>query len=375
MNKFDRAAHLGNGLTSMNRLFVTGACSLFLFASQANAQRYTLRKPPELKNEFSVGFSMLSPATVSFGNLGNIAGQFNQDGVYNDAFVAPDDSASTAADGKTYYFAFQGIEQITDASGNPAFNGEYVKASAARAVAKDGIFVEEGDSGNDFGTELQYVRYMTRARKFGFLASLSLTGFSMARSTSWDVDIIGRADLYKGENIDALDGFSGSYMRPRVFSPGQPEVYLSLDPIHLGEYAIGEGTASGAWDVKASYLNLRLGGVYNMSLTRRINLRAGGGLVAVLASSNFRWAETFTAPFESGSISVNDSGIDHKKTFLFGGWADLGAHYRINRNVTAFGSVEYQATTSFEQDTPGGPRIEFDSSSLFYAKTGFTWAF
>jgi len=376
MNKFDSAAHLGNGLMTMNRLFVTAACSLLLFASNASAQRYTLRKPPELKNEFSVGISMLSPASVSFSNLGNIYANYNKEGIYDDTFVGEDSTAgTTVADDKTYYFAFLHMEQITDASGNPAYDGEYIKSSAAKAVPKNGTFSEDGDSGNDLGTDIQYIRYTTRARKMGFLASLGMTGFSMDKTSTWDVDIISKADLFAGENLTGLNGFTGSYSRPRIFTPEQPEVYLYPDPIHLDDYVVGEGTAMGAWNVKASYLNLRLGAIYNMNVTRRINLRVGGGFVAVLASSYFRWTQTFTAPFSTGDIDVNDSGADHKKSFLFGGWADLGAHYRINRNVTAFGSVEFQSTTSFDQDTPGGQHIEFDSSSLMYAKTGFTWAF
>ncbi len=376
MNKFDISAPLGIGFNTMHRFLAAGFCSLFIFSSTASAQRYTLRKPPELKNEFSVGMSMISPADISFSNLGHINAGFFIEGAYDDASVANDSTAGTdQADGKTYYFSFLGIEQVTDASGNPAFDGEYMKASASRAEAVDGPFSFEGDSGMTVGMEIQYVRYLTQERKFGFLVSLCNTGFDFTESNTWDVNIITRSDLFKGENLTGLDGFTGAYTRPIIFDPITQEAYVSTDPISLEDYVLGQTEATGAWNVKASYTNFRIGVVYNMGISRRVNLRASGGLVATMASSNFRWTSAFTVPYDTQDIEISDANSDHKRKFLFGGWADLGAHYRINRNVTAFGSVEFQSTNSFDQETPEGYKIEFDSSSQLYAKTGFTWAF
>ncbi len=378
MNRFDISQPLGFRLKAMHRFSVAGLCSLFLFASEASAQRYTLRKPPELKNEFSVGMSMLGAADVSISNLGNVNGSFFSDGTFDDAFVGEDSTAGTdVADGKSYYFAFEGLEQITDADGNMAYDGDYIRANSTRGIVADGGFSIGDETGNCLGLEVSYVRYLTSERKLGFFFGMGNTGFDMAQSSTWDVELITRSVLYKGENLTGLDGYSGRYVRPRIWGVGATPVFVFPDEyIDLGESNVyGSTEATGSWKLKASYTNFRVGAVYNMGLTRRFNVRASGGFVATVASSSFRWTQSMTVPYETGDIDISDSGTSLKKKMLFGGWADLGAHYRINRNVTAFSSVQFQSTTSFEHEGESGYKIEFDSSSQIYAKTGFTWAF
>lgn len=361
----------------MQRYIIPGLCSLTLFATQAEAQRFNLRKPPEVKNEFSVGVSMLTPADISFKNLGGVSGVYDTVGVYDDTTMAADSTTGTdKADGRTYNVSFSGLEQVSDANGNMAFNGNYVKASATKGEAVDGMFTESGDSGNTVGMELQYTRYLTRARKFGITFAISTTGFTYDKTNTWDVNLVTRSTLIKGSGLTGLDGYKGSYTRPGIFTPALPAVFFYEDgSIDLGSTTTGKSKATGAWDVKASYVDFRFGALYNLSLTRRLNMRVGAGLVGTLASSTFRWSEYFNVPYNTGTVTVFDVGRDLEMHLLYGVWSDVGAHYRINRNVTMFGSMEYKKTTSFEQNTSEGHRIEYDSSNQFYAKTGFTWAF
>jgi hypothetical protein len=366
-----------NALNTMQRILLAGACSLFLLATEASAQRYTIRRPPDLLNEFSVGVSMLTPADVEFANLGRILGRYNYEGAYDD-FAMGDDSVgdSDTPDGKTYYFVYNGSEQVTNAAGDPAFNGTYIKASAAKAEPVDGIFSENMDSGSRMGTEWEYIRYFDRSRKLGALVAFSLNGFDLDRSATWDVNISARQALYLAENVAGRDGFSGTYIRPRIFSPNEPETYVyQSDPIELSDVDMGTGEATGYWDVKTCFATLRLGGVYNLTLSRRFLVRVGGGLSLVMANSRFRWTESYTIGYDWGDYELSESSSDYESHLLYGGWADMSARFRISRSLTMFGSMQYQGTTSFEQETIREHKIEFDSGSQFYAKTGFSWSF
>jgi hypothetical protein len=364
----------------IRRSIITGLSALAFFASQASAQRYTLKKPPEYLDEFSVGVTMMSPCDMKISNLGNIANVFDQAGKYDDASVAADNTATTLNDGKTYNFSYTSMVQLTDKNGNPSFEGQYLKATAVNATATNGTFSENGDSGFTRGIEAAYTHYFDRRHKLGIVFALCNNGFSMKKSADWDVTLTTRSDLYEAENLAGMDGFSGgSADRPRVFSTDVPEVYIYYkNPISLGETALNTDdpiSATGAWDLKTAYISLRMGPVYNFTLSRHWLLRTSGGLAIVSASSRFRWDETYTAPLESGDVDIEASGTNTKHKMLLGGWGDVGAHYRVNRAMTLYTTLEYQGTTSMEQDTAVGHHIELDSSSIYSLKTGFTWAF
>jgi len=362
----------------MYRSIFTGLCALGLFATQASAQRYSIRKPPAILDEISIGATLLSPCDVSFENLGNIMDVYNDAGVYNDATIAADSTAGTdAADGKTYAFSYNDLLQLSDSSGNPSFTGEYLKATAVKAEAKNGLFSETGDSGMMQGMDLTYTHYFNRRHTFGLTAGMSTNGFSFRKSADWDVVVTTRSDLYKADGLEGLDGFTGNSVRPRVFSDDEPEAYIYYEnPISLGETVLTDDvTAEGVWDLRASYVNFRFGGTYNLMMSRHFIMRMSGGLALVSASSRFRWNEEYTAPVLTIEDSIVSSGISYKHKFLIGGWADIGAHYRVSRVMTVFSSLQYQATDSLEQRTSVGHVVKLDSSSIYSMKTGFSWSF
>lgn len=362
----------------MYRPLFTGLCALGLFATQASAQRYSIRKPPAILDEISIGATFISPCDVAFENLGNIMNVYNDAGKYNDAVVGPDSTAGTdAADGKTYNFAYTNLIQLSDANGNPSYAGKYLKATAVKAEATDGQFSEKGDSGYMQGMDVSYTRYFTRKHKFGITAAVGNNGFAFRRSRSWDVTVTSRSDLYAAEGLEGKSSFSGNSERPRVFSDNEPEAYLYYqNPISLGEQVLGDDVkADGVWDLRAAYMNFRLGATYNLMMSRHLILRMSGGLALVSASSRFRWNEEYTAPLTSVINKVNSSGVSYKHKFLFGGWADVGAHYRISRVMTVYSSLQYQATGTLEQKTNVGHVIKLDSGSLYSMKTGFAWSF
>lgn len=362
----------------MYRSIFTGLCALGLFATQASAQRYSIRKPPAILDEIAIGATILSPCDVSFQNLGNIMDVYNHAGYYNDATIAKDSTAGTdAADDKTYYFSYNNLLQLSDANGNPSFNGEYLKATSVKAEAKNGLFSENGDSGLMQGMDVTYTHYFNRKHTFGLNAGMSTNGFSFRKSASWDVVVTTHSDLYKADGLAGRDGFSGNGVRPRVFSDKEPEAYIYYtNPISLGETTLTDDvTADGVWDLKTSYINLRFGATYNLTMSRHFIMRMSGGLALVSASSRFRWDETYTAPVATIEDDIKSSGINYKHKFLFGGWADVGAHYRISRIMTVYSSLLYQTTDSLEQHSSVGHVIKLDSSSMYSLKTGFSWSF
>jgi hypothetical protein len=329
-------------------------------------------------DEIEVGPTVLSPCDVAFRNLGTVLNVYNKEGKYNDTFVGKDSTAGTsAADGKTVYFSYTGMIQLSDAQGNPSFAGEYLKATAVKAEPIKGSFNENGDSGIMEGMDVTYTHYFTRRRSFGVVVGFNTNGFSFKRSADWDVNLVTRSDLYKAEGLEGMSSYTGSYVRPRIFDPTYKEAYLYYEnPIHLGEKALsGKQSATGEWDLAVAYANFRLGGAYNLTLTRHFTVRASGGLVLVDATSRFTWDESYTAPLDTGDTKITSSGTAYKHKFLVGGWADLAARYRVNRVMSVFGSLQCQASDSLNYTTSGGQTVNLDSSSLYTLKTGFCWAF
>jgi len=339
-----------------------------------------LRKPPELNDEISITATVTSPYTATMGNLGNVTddGYISSGaGLYHNFFVGPDNLEGTdKSDGKTYYFTFASLVQVSNAAGEPDYNGNYIRAESVRAEASSGTFSDESDSGIMNGMEVAITHYFDARHRLGFVASLNNAGFSTSKSAEWDINMIVSSWLYQGEKLAGRDGFTGYYYRPILFSPGAEEAYIYLgDPTALEDVALGKTTATGSWKLNASFMTLKLGAVYNMPISRRFIVRLSGGLSLVGASSRFRWDETYTAPLDSGDIDVESVGTKTTMKVLLGAWGDIGAHYRVNRKLTVYSSLAGQVAQSYNDTTKFGHRIEIDCSTTYMMKTGFTWAF
>ena len=374
----------------MHRSLPTGLCALALtlFATEATAQRYMLRKPPELNDEFSVTTTVMSPCTAKFGNLGNVLDSTFTDGlnaasnggayIFHDGYVAKDNTSGTDRDdGKTYFFKFSSLVQVSDSAGNPDYAGEYVKFSSVKAESTTGTFQRDADSGTMIGMELDWTHYFDPKHRVGIVAGLNNSGFSMSKSADWNASMEAHSYLFKGEKLEGLDGFTGAYARPIVFSPGTGEAYIFYgdDPIDAGTTSLGTTSVSGAWKLNASFMNFKLGGVYNLALSRRFIMRFSGGLSLIGASSRFRWDEKYSAPLDSGTVAIESSGTKTTMKLLFGAWGDIGAHYRVNRKLSFYSALQAQLAQSYSDTTKYGHRIDIDCSSTYMMRTGFTWAF
>ncbi len=364
----------------MHRAILSGLCALALFACQASAQRYMLRKPPEMLDEFSVSTAFISPYSAKLADLGNITDSIYRSagqGVFHDGYVLKDHVSYTdTPDDKTYSFKFTGLIQVSDSQGNPNFAGNYLKLSSVKAEATSGTFEKDHDSETMLGMEVDWTHYFDSRRRFGFVMGLNNAGFSFAHSADWEVRMTADSYLYHGTGLEGRDGFTGSFYRPIVFSPERPEAYIYLgDPTFLGSTDLGTVTASGTWKMNAAFMTMKIGGVYNLSLSRRFIVRFSGGLSLIGASTRFAWDETYTAPLESGDVDIEAAGRKVTMKLLFGAWGDIGAHYRINRKVTVYSSLQAQTAQSYSDTTKYGHRIEVDASSTYMMRTGFTWAF
>lgn len=363
----------------MHRSIIPALAALVLFVSQASAQRFNLRKPPELLDEISIGVSFMLPCNAKISNLGTISNTYNDKGAYLDAEIYPDTTYGTDQDdGKTYNFLYYSIMQLTDANGNPNFEAPYLKATNVKADPVDGNFDESGDSGVMKGIDINYTRYMSRKHKLGITAGVTTSGMTFQSTATWDVNLTAHYDIYAAYGLEGIGSFTGNIERPRVFSEDEPEVYISYTPINDEpiEYDLDQTTtAEGTWDLKNAYIAFRLGAVYNFTLTRRWLMHLGGGLTALSASSRFRWYETYSVTLDSGEYDVTVNEIKNKHKFLFGGWADLGAQYRISRYVNVYTTMQMQSTTSMNYTTKFAQKIDLDSSSMYSVKTGFSWSF
>jgi hypothetical protein len=111
-----------------------------------------------------------------------------------------------------------------------------------------------------------------------------------------------------------------------------------------------------------------------MNVSRRMDFRVSGGLLMTMIYSHFGWNETvtITQPVE---VTLADLGQERETKIMFGAWADAGATWKVNDRASFFGAFQYQMADEFEQTTDYGTKINFDSSSLMFARTGFNWAF
>jgi hypothetical protein len=339
-----------------------------------------LRKPPEMLDEFSVSTALISPYSSKMTDLGNITDSIysaTAQGIFHNGYVYKDGvSYSDNPDNKTYNFTYKSLLQVSDAQGNPNYAGEYLKMTAVKAEATGGTFEQDHDSSTMMGMEVDWTHYFDNRRRFGFVMGLNNAGFSFAHSADWEVRMTADNYLYHGIGLEGRDGFSGSYYRPVVFSPERPETFIYLgDPVFLGSTDLGTVTASGNWKMNAAFMTMKIGGVYNFSVTRRFIVRFSGGLSLIGASTRFAWNETYTAPLESGDASIVATGNKTTMKVLFGAWGDIGAHYRINRKVTVYGALQAQTAQSYSDTTKYGHHIEVDASSTYMMRTGFTWAF
>lgn len=408
------------------RALALGLIPLFLATPQSlSAQqqsRFTIRQPEKLTSEVALNMRVMTPANVSFSNLGNVDAFYraflaeqDREGRnapdYLDASFAFDSSfidadgnflIPTDADGNelpedqwsTFFFAFEDIGQLftLDSSGNmvqaapaPAPGSSsgpdnlYIRGTVLRAQGDP--FAIEDSSGIGVGWEIQYNRYLNEKRRLGLVAAFGVNGIHTEQASTWTVSATGDYYFHRvsGEAL-GVDGYEGVYNVPVITFPssGQltanpyPDASVDLPGYH--DVDLGEVDATGAWELDTAFYTFRLGGVYNLDLTRTFDMRFSGGVHALIVSSRFTWDETFTvAPFEDQY--VRDFGEDRETRIIFGIWADAGATWRINNHSTFFGSVEYQKSDTFDQTTSDDVTVEFDSSSLIYAKTGFSWAF
>jgi len=382
-------------MTRRHLLVFLGALSLF--ASQASAQRYNLKKQPDQLNEFSIGFSLVMPYDVKISNLGNVYDVYNNEGEYNDFGVKKDDSYDDGIrDGKSYAFEFLDVSQLCDIDGNMNPIGGYVKGMAVKAMAADGTFDKTGLTDVSLSMDVALTHYFDKRHTFGFVVDISSNGFQRRTNADWEANLYTRTDVYKYEGLDGVDGYSGSTTRPHIYSPSEPNYYVYLDKVnsYTKELLNDDGTnvtttVDGAWELDAEYISLRLGAVYNFRLSRHLSIKASGGFALVSASCRFLWDETYDVVDDDGNplhedltsimgddySEIEDEGEWKKHKWLVGGWTDLGAQYRVNRTMTVFSTLGFQSTTSLRMVTSAGNVIDLDSSKLYSIKGGFAWSF
>ncbi len=364
--------------------------------STVSAQRFILRTPPVLKSELTVGTRILAPTTVGIDNVGLISGPPSGEGFmyYNDAQFLPDGYAGNDDNGTTYFFAFNSAQQIVDAEGRPMIDGDYILATHMSAIpieserlATTGISRED-DTGPAMGWELQYARYLTNKKRFGFLVAFGVNGVdsSVTENLKYQQTYEGYLHLIErgeGSGSFAPDrGYGGRLGPPVIITPGVLDIQAHINPVDpdnpLYQYTI-EGDGTGKWDLRTGLYTFRLGGFYNLDVSRRFDLRVGAGLAAIVVDSYFDWSLA-TRPSEDMPIAdrLNPSGAsgEHReRDILLGGWADVGASYQINSRVQFFGSVEYTSAEEFSQSVSGVGSATIDTSKMVNARTGFSFAF
>jgi hypothetical protein len=359
------------------RSITTGLCALALFATHASAQRYTLRKPAEQLDEFSMGFDVMSPCKMSISNLGYVYGNYNNtNGYYQNGYVYKDNL--TSKDGKTYYFSYTSIMQLCNQYGVADLQGNYIKLTDVKAVPTDGAFSVTKGGEITPGVFIDYTRYLTKWHKLGFTIGVSNYGSRMTALRDWTADLYTRSDVYECENVSGVNGFTGGEARRRVYSPDEPNILLlyknGVVYSDKDQY-LGQATVTGGWRLNTSYVTLHLGPTYNFFVTRHFIIRVGGGLAVSEATVRYHWIEDYTAPLETGDAEVYCDNTVFKQKILFGYWGNVGAHYRVSRVMTVFSALQYQTLQNLCVYENNGQKIYMNNAGMYSVRTGFTWSF
>lgn len=373
--------------------FLLGALLLGLNGNLSAQNRFILRAPQELKNEFSVSFRVMSPVDVTFSGIGNISGPNSDQGFFSNGLVRPDSTYDSAGeqtvvfDDKTSFWQFAQQRQVGNLNDAgefvPAYNGSFLQMThySGRAL-EAGISNEE--SGMGLGNEFQYIRYFGQGRRFGILIAFGYSGMDAIGTGEYSAELQRTDYLFPtSDNLSEAPGnpglFTGTFQRPRIPTPQNPLILISTEPsLSIPQDAISEGvTASGNWEMKAGIYTLRLGGIYNLRLGRRFEAQFGIGVSGLLMSTNFSSTETINAPEGSlldGARSPSVFLENTSEDMSVGGWVDASARYLISNRVNAFAGFQYQTGDDYTHSAEDRT-LDLKTDSLMSVKAGFGFSF
>ncbi|MCC5839620.1 MAG: hypothetical protein JJT96_05800 [Opitutales bacterium] len=384
--------------------------SFLLPALPAEEERRPVRferpPPPPKMNEIIISTRMMLSPRVDFSGLGNVGfPQFTEFGnnlivvdqsgtaservlIYDDGLIRQDFSREEIIggdavlelvpnlDGRSANFVFQSQDQVRD--------DDTVSFRRFATAPIDPNAEYRASAGNVMGWEIQYRRFIDRSPRLAFAVGLGFSGFDTSVNETVEADLLVRTFFHRlsGEggrpalppaefNDEGEIVRQPPYQGPRV-RPDQP-ILVDFDPITqepLEEVIPGGAEVSSSLEFRSSVLSLRAGPTYDLDLGRRFNLSFGAGLSASVYSSKFSVFETIRLSEGRQLDRPGARRITSDYDFLFGGYVDANASYRMNDRMRLFSGVQVHGTTSDYSATNEARRAEVSIDNQVYINAG-----
>ena len=279
---------------------------------------------------------------------------------YYDGYVVTASPPNTSPNPN--YTTYWGYDSASQLLGSP---GNYTGVAFHSAAAVGGA-TSASSGGSDVypGFEFSYDRQLLERKdwhdmRFGCEAAVNYMRISMSDSSAF------------GVNVTETDyNFPIAIPQPPPFNdggaPGQPA--LQVPGTGLAPVA---GSVLAQDSLDADLWGFRLGPYAELPLTKKLYLRASGGLAFGLLDSSVSWKEKF-APTGGPVQSISGGGSDF--SVLCGGYISVDADYRFNPKWDVEAAVQFQDLGTYSHNF-GSRSAELDLSQSVYLEVGVSYSF
>lgn len=281
---------------------------------------------------------------------------------YDNGYVNPDVSGS--GDGYTWYWGYDDSSSQVNAGANTIL--------LSRSTGMASLRSPDMDDGPSLGAELTYMRELgfTRDMRYGFEAALNYMNISLGGSGSYALTGNQTHDAYSYVPGTTPPGATPS--SPYQGSFDGPGFVIGSTPSSSTMSAGGTvGSVTGTRDYEGSLWGGRIGPYAEFHLDDDVSVSFSGGLALGWLHSSADWNETLLF---NGGGTVADSGSGSDDAFLFGGYVAANLHWRLSRQWTAAGGVQFQSLGEYDE-TFGTRRVELDLSESFFFTLGVSYSF
>ena len=274
---------------------------------------------------------------------------------YDNGYLFADVSGS--GDGYTWYWGYDGSEQIDTANNTILLSG---------ATGNARLNSPDLDDDPAAGMEITYTRELGVSENFryGFEGALNYLNLGFSGG---------------GYNLTAPMTTDAYAFTPGTTPPGAPYGGTFNGP----GYAIGStptsstttigtvGTATGTREFDGSLWGARVGPYAEFYLNKTVSVSLSGGLALGWLNGSASWNESFT--FVNGAV-VNDSGSESDSALLAGGYLAANVYWRLAEHWSAAGSLQFQSLGTYDE-VFGSRRVELDLSKSFLFSLGVCYGF
>ena len=298
---------------------------------------------------------------------------------YDNGYIFPDISGS--GDGMTWYWGYDdSASQVNSSMLNPGnFNSAFPDNSILLTRTTAVGSTEIGDPRFDNwdykpGFELTYSRELGRdgLNSYGLEIALNYLNLCLDARTRAAATITTQTDAYN--YTDGTTPPSATPMSPYQQSFSGPFTgtggFILNTGIAGSAISAESASVSGNYHFRADLFGFRVGPYFDYPLDEKSSVILSAGFAVNFVNAEASWREIATADSLSTTVGAEDSGTD----ILWGGYVGGMITYKINRDWTAVGGVQWQDLTSYSQ-TLGSKKVELNMSNAIFFTLGVSYSF